>query len=275
MNRPSASERPSITSSPERRSFSQSAGRAGRAARLRRLPAMDLIGASELLISWPSTRTSRCHAERSSARSTRLRSEMTSSWCGRPSWRKVPLRTSQRPAPPGKVASKVRGLSPSSQIAESERVRRPAQQPLGGLAQQPLAAPVHQPQPAVAVEGEHRHVDLLDHPPEQRGGLQLPESLPPERLAQRVHFQQRETERVVGIGAAGPDGVVAFAQRGEEVGDGLERTDDALAQEERAEQPGADREQGEGEPDSQRVVAGPEQPARDQRSPAGRRRGRR
>ena len=219
-----------MTSSPERRSFSQSAGRAGRAARLRRLPAMDLIGARELLISWPSTRTSRCHAERSSARSTRLRSEMTRSWCGRPSCRKVPLRTSQRPAPPGKVASKRARALAGEPVAEPERVRRTADQPLGGLAQQPLAAPVHQPEPAVAVEGEDGDVDLLDHPPEERGRLQLPEPLPAERLAQRVHFQQRETERVVGVGAAGADRVVAFAQRGEQVGDGLERPDHALAE---------------------------------------------
>ena len=43
-----------------------------------RLPAIDLIGASELLISWPMTRISRCHACRSSSRSGRLTSASTS-----------------------------------------------------------------------------------------------------------------------------------------------------------------------------------------------------
>ena len=158
---------------------------------------------------------------------------MTSSWWGRPSCRKVPLRTSQRPAPPGNVASKRARALAVEPVAEPQRIRRSPDQPLRGLAQQPLASPVHQPEPPVAVEGEDRDVDLLDHPPEQRGRLQLPEPLPPERLAQRVHFQQRETERVVGVGAAGPDGVVAFAKRGEEVGDGLERADHSLAEQKR------------------------------------------
>ncbi len=41
---------------------------------------MEWMGASELLISWLSTRTSRCHACRSSSRSAWLRSASTSSW---------------------------------------------------------------------------------------------------------------------------------------------------------------------------------------------------
>ena len=186
---------------------------------------------------------------------------MTRSWCGRPSCLKVPLRTSQRPAPPGKVASKVRGLSPLSQSLRPSVVRGPAEQALRRLAQQPLAAAVHQPEPPVAVEGEHRGVDLLDHPAEQRRRLQLAGSLAAEGLTERVHLQQREPERVVGAGAAGADGVVAFAQRGQEVGDGLERSGDPLAEEKRPDQPGADGDEGEGQLGAEGVVAGPEQPA--------------
>ena len=82
-----------------------------RAVRTRRsrLPAMVLMGASELLISWLSTRTSRCHACRSSARSVSLRSVTSSSACGRPPCRNSPRRTSQRPVPPGKLAESTRG----------------------------------------------------------------------------------------------------------------------------------------------------------------------
>ena len=51
------------------RSSCQSSAARGVARAARRLPAIDLIGASELLISWPSTRISRCQARRSSSRS--------------------------------------------------------------------------------------------------------------------------------------------------------------------------------------------------------------
>ena len=70
-----------------------------------------------------------------------------------------------------------RRLSPSRHVARPSGVRGPAEQPLRGLAQQPLAAAVHQPEPPVAVEGEHRDVDLLDHPAEQRRRLELAEPL--------------------------------------------------------------------------------------------------
>ena len=94
VKRLSESERAAITARPRRISSLQSAGIASRANIDSRLPAIDLIGARELLISWPMTRISRCHACRSSSRSGRLTSESTSSWCGRPPWRNVVRRTS-------------------------------------------------------------------------------------------------------------------------------------------------------------------------------------
>ena len=83
------------------------------------------------------------------------------------------------------------------EVTQADGLRLPAEQPLGGLAQKPLAAAVHQPEAPSSIEGEDGDVDLLDHPPEERGGLELPEPLSRERLAQRVHLQQRQTERVV------------------------------------------------------------------------------
>ena len=68
----SASERPAMILRPLSRSWSIVCGRRGLAASVRglpELPAIDLIGASELLISWPMTRIRRCHACRSSSRS--------------------------------------------------------------------------------------------------------------------------------------------------------------------------------------------------------------
>ena len=223
---------------------------------------MDLIGASELLISWPSTRTIRCHAERSSARSTRLRSDSTSSWCGRPSWRKVVPRTSQRPAPPGKMASSVRGVSPSRHAASpSASAPRPSSRSTGcPSSRSPLRFTSRSRRPRV--EREHRDVDLLDDAAEQRRGLEGAQPLRAQRVAQHVHLEQRQAEPVVGARAARADRVVALAQRGEQVGDRLERTQHALAHERGADEPGARREEREGDLDPEGVVAGPEQPAR-------------
>ena len=183
---------------------------------------------------------------------------------GRPSCRKVVPRSSHRPPPPGKVASSVRGVSPSRHAAEPHGVRLETEQALHRLPEQPLAAPVDQPEPALGVEGEHRHVDLLDDAAEQRGGLEGAQSLRAQRIAQHVHLEQREPEPVAGAGAAGANREVALAQRGEQVGDGLERPKHALAHERRADEPGAHGQERERDPDPERVVADPEEPARDQ-----------
>src|ERR1039458_8234319 len=61
-----------------------------------RLPAIDLIGASELLSSCPSTRIRRCHALRSSSRRARLTSDKTTRVCGTPFSRNLLCRTNQR-----------------------------------------------------------------------------------------------------------------------------------------------------------------------------------
>src|SRR6266436_6586470 len=61
-----------------------------------RLPAMDLMGASELFSSCPITRISRCHARRSSSRRARLTSERITRVWGTPCWRIELRRTSHR-----------------------------------------------------------------------------------------------------------------------------------------------------------------------------------
>ena len=103
---------------------SRRAGAASRASIDSRLPAIDLIGASELLISWPMTRIRRCHAWRSSSRSGRLTSASTSSWCGRPPCRNVVRRTSQRPGRRGTRRPRCAASAPSRQPRESELARR-------------------------------------------------------------------------------------------------------------------------------------------------------
>ena len=91
-----------------------------------RLLEMLWMGASELLISCPSTRTRRCQARRSSSLSARLRSVSTRSWWGSPPILNVLRRTSNRPLAPGRLNSITRGDSPAR--ASSSR-SRPASSP--------------------------------------------------------------------------------------------------------------------------------------------------
>src|SRR5258707_1110719 len=109
MNRLSDSTRFSITRSPCCMSWVRSAGKTERAVREVRVPAMDLIGASELFSSCPSTRMSRCQAWRSSSRNARLRSETISNWCGTPFSRNEVWLMAQRPCLPGKAICTVCG----------------------------------------------------------------------------------------------------------------------------------------------------------------------
>src|SRR5437867_298051 len=114
MKRERASERAAITARPRHMSSSRSAGRAFRASRLSRLPAIDLIGARELLSSWPRTRMRRCQACRSSSRRARLTLARTSRRWGSPPCRKVLPRDSKRPAPPGSARSSTPGSPAAS-----------------------------------------------------------------------------------------------------------------------------------------------------------------
>ena len=122
-----------MTARPRRMSSRQSAGGGSRSRIVARLPAMDLMGASELFNSCPSTRTRRCQACSSSSRSGWLRSEITSSSCGRPPSRKELRRIPQRPAPPGNAVLMTRGASPSRQSSRPELLRAPPERALGGL----------------------------------------------------------------------------------------------------------------------------------------------
>ena len=109
----------------------------------------------------------------------------------------------------------------------------PAEQPLGRLAEQPLAGAVDEPQPPALVEGEHRDVDLRHHLAQQRRRLERVEALVAQRLGERVDLDHHLAERVAAARAARADREVALAQRREQVGEGLQRQDDALAQRER------------------------------------------
>ena len=105
---------------------------------LTRLPAIDLIGVSELFSSCPSTRTSRCQACNSCSLKAWVRSLITTSSSGNPCSRMRVRRTPHRPAPPGNTACNraLRADRPGWPEAVAVRPFRPAAVP----APQPAAA---------------------------------------------------------------------------------------------------------------------------------------
>jgi len=115
MKRVRLSARFSMISRPPRRSSRRSGAVGVWRTSWPRLPAIDLMGARELLSSWPSTRTRRCQAWSSSLRRAWLRSETTTRVCGSPPSRKVVRRMPQRlEACPGRPVVSRREGSPSS-----------------------------------------------------------------------------------------------------------------------------------------------------------------
>ena len=237
MKRPSDSAREAITESPRRRSSSASAGRGSRETSASRLPAIDLMGASELLSSWPITRMRRCHAARSSSRSARLTSESTTRRWGLPPWRNVPSRTSKRPG-----AARERGLDDAGRLAvedpgEADPLGLEVHQPLDRLAEERLARAVGETQPSRPVEREHRHVDLAHHALKERRRLERAEPLLAQGLGERVQLAQRVAERPVVAAGARAEREVALAQRAEQVRQRLQGPHDRLARGEREEHP--------------------------------------
>src|SRR5712664_4926656 len=60
---------------------------------------------------------------------------------------------------------------------QSELIAGPIEQPLGGLGQQLLSCPVHQPQALITIEREHGYVNLAHDAAQQCGGFEGAESL--------------------------------------------------------------------------------------------------
>ena len=82
---------------------------------------------------------------------------------------------------------------------------------------------------SVGIEREDGDVDLLHHRAQQRRGLDRAEPLLVQRFGELVDFDQHRAERIVGIGGAAADGEVVLAHGGEQVGQRLQRQDDAAA----------------------------------------------
>ena len=264
--------RDAITCSPRVMSSRQSSGGGLRCSSVSRLPAIDLIGPSELPSSWPMTRISRCHACRSCSRSGRLTSDSTSRSCGSPPSRNVVRRTSQRPTlPPGSDRSTTRGASPNQSVTPSSSAVRPSIcSMLRPISRSPVRLTMRSR--SVGIEREHRDVDLLHHRAQQRRGFDGAEPLLVQRLGELVDLDQHGAERILRIGRAAANREVVFAHRGEQIGERLQRQHDAAAQRRREPEQEADDDDRERPLHLGRVVAGPEDDERGQRAGQARRR---
>ena len=195
MKRRSDSARAAITARPRAHVALASPPGAARArAASRGCPAIDLIGASELLSSWPSTRIRRCQAWRSSSRSARLTSDSTSS-CMRPpalaerAAAHLPAAGAARERQPRRCAA----ARPSRHAREAELASAPRpSSALGGRAEQALAGAVDEPQlgrsPSKANTATSISSITLRSSAVASSGA---EALLAQRLGERVHLEQR------------------------------------------------------------------------------------
>jgi hypothetical protein len=149
----------------------------------------------------------------------------------------VLCRTSQRPAPPGKLASRIPEAGWSRNAPRPTSSAAAAAQARLGLAQQLLSEAIDETQAAFVVEREDGDLDLGHDLREKSSRFERPEPLLAKRLGERVDFQEHFAQRIVEPRAARPDGEVLLPHRREEVRHGLERTDHALPESLREEQP--------------------------------------
>jgi hypothetical protein len=99
---------------------------------------------------------------------------------------------------------------------------------------------VREPDPAVAVEGEHRDVHFGQHLVEERRGLERLEALRSQRRAEAVRLQDDVAQSVALAPVPPADRVVAASQGFEEIRDRAQRLDGRLVHGDRESGPGAD-----------------------------------
>ena len=167
-----------------------------------------------------------------------------------------------------------RGASPVRQSARSSSVGAPAEQALRRLAEEPRAGAVDElaarassskAKTATSISAITLRSSVVASSASRRWCAQ--------RLDQRVDLDHHLAERVAAARAARANREVAFAERGEQVRQRLQRQHDALAQREGEAEADRDDQDGQRPLDLGREVAGPQEDQRDDR--AGRRRGER
>ena len=112
---------------------------------------------------------------------------------------------------------------------EAQIGRPAAKQFVDRLAEQIFAGAIDETKPAVRIEGEDRDIDFGHDGAKERGRFEGAEALDAQGFAQLIDFKQNLAERVIGLGAAGPNRVIAFPQGGEKIAHRLKRPNDVLA----------------------------------------------
>ncbi len=111
------------------------------------------------------------------------------------------------------------------------------QQPGERHAHQPLRAAVREHCLAALVESDHRHLDLVHHPAQQRARFQRSDALRVQGVGELIDLQQELGQRVARTGAAPAHREILLAQGGDQVGRRLQRAQHALAHRQRDEEP--------------------------------------
>ena len=127
------------------------------------------------------------------------------------------------------------------------------------MGQQFFAGAIDKLQAVLPVERKHSHVDFSHDGAQQRRRFHRAETLFAQRLAQVVDFEHYLAERVARKRAPPANGKVAFTNRCEDVGECLQRPDDALFEIERDAQPQQHEEQIDGPLHLRGVAAVPQQ----------------
>ena len=133
-----------------------------------------------------------------------------------------------------------RDRRPLEQAVQTEVRRRQPHQGMREALEQRARRAVREADAIVAVEGEHRDVDLRQHLVEERGRFHGLEPLRAQCRTEAVRFEHDVAERIALARVASADTVVAAAQRLQQVRDRAHRLDGRLVDRDREADPGAD-----------------------------------
>ena len=151
-------------------------------------------------------------------------------------------------------------------FTQRQLLRGPAEHVLHALAHQSLAGAVDDAQAMFGIESEDGHVDLFHDRAQERRGFDGTEPLFVQGFCERVDLNQRGAERIVRVRGAAANREVVFAQGGEQVGQGLQRYDDASSDRSGESEQRAEDDDRQRPLDLRRVRFSPEDPKRGERA---------
>ena len=82
----------------------------------------------------------------------------------------------------------------------------------------------------IGIEGEERDIDLIHNATQKSCRFDGLDALFGENVGKGVDFQRQLTKCIVGSGAAGAKGIIFFAKRADNIGEGLQRVHNLLEQ---------------------------------------------